>query len=176
MAGFNSPNILFLNTYDALDRKYIQELVPKLKAEGYDRYVELYAGAFVMPLIVASSGIKPENIFCYDISLFSNILGYVFSNQDVRKLEVKKNGTLIDLPNESNLENGAILIYEQALARLKKAENIMYFKYLVEDMTDRKELHIKNIAEKLKKMNDVLNGLHFEPLYIWDAFEKEKRG
>ena len=174
MGGFNSPNILFLNTYDALDRKYIQELVPKLKKEGYEKYVELYAGAFVMPLIVASSGIKPENMYCYDISLFSNILGYVFSNQDVKGLEVKKNGVLIDLPSESNVENGAILLYEQALARLKKAENIEYFKYLLEDMEERKETHIKNIYEKLKKMNDVLNGLHFETLYIWDAFEKEK--
>lgn len=174
MAGFNSPNILFLNTYDALDRKYIKELVPKLKKEGYSRYVELYAGSFVMPLIVASEGIAPDKIYCYDISLFSNILGYVFSNQDVRELLVCKNGKLIELESSDNVCNGAILIYEQALARLEKAENIVYFQYLVEDMKERKETHIKNIEDKLRKMNAVLNGLHFETLYIWDAFEKEK--
>lgn len=174
MGGFNSPNILFLNTYDALDRKYIQELVPKLRQEGYNRYVELYAGAFVMPLIVASSGIKPEDMYCYDISLFSNILGYVFSNQDVRRLEVRKNGELIELSDDDNVKNGAVLLYEQALARLKKAENIVYFEYLVDDMEERKEVHINNLYEKLKKMNAVLNGLHFETLYIWDAYEKEK--
>lgn len=174
MSGFNSPNILFLNTYDALDRKYIQELAPKLKKEGYERYVELYAGAFVMPLVVASTGIKPENMYCYDISLFSNILGYVFSNQDVRRLEVRKNGELIELSSDDNVKNGAVLLYEQALARLKKAENIVYFEYLVDDMEERKEAHINNLYEKLKKMNTVLNGLHFETLYIWDAYEKEK--
>ena len=174
MAGFNSPNILFLNTYDSLDRKYIKELVPKLKREGYERYVELYAGSFVMPLIVASEGIQPKDIFCYDISLFSNILGYVFSNKDVRKLQVKKNGILIELESEDNVKNGAVLLYEQALARLEKAENIIYFKYLVQDMKARKENHIKNIEDKLRKMNDVLNGLNFETLYIWEAFDKEK--
>ena len=174
MAGFNSPNILFLNTYDALDRKYAKELVPKLLSAGYERYTELYCGAFVMPLIVAADGVKPEDMYCYDVSLFSNVLGYTFSGRDLNELEVKKNGELIVLDREDAVENAALLLYEQALARLKKAEHIQYFYYLVRDMQEQKEYHIKKIAEKIRKMDSVLHGLHFETLYIWDAYEKAK--
>lgn len=174
MAGFNSPNILFLNTYDTLDRKYIKELAPKLKSHGYEKYVELYCGAFVMPLIVAAEGFKPEQIYCYDISLFSNILGYTFSGKDVVELQVKKNGELIELNGKDNVENAAILIFEQALARLKKAEHIDYFRFLVNDMEEFREKHILAIDERVRKMDDVLHGLHFERLYIWEAYEKEQ--
>jgi len=174
MAGFNSPNILFLNTYDTLDRKYIKELAPKLRGAGYDRYVELYCGAFVMPLIVAAEGYPPEKMNCYDISLFSNIMGYVFSGKDLAELEVRKDGELIPLTGKDASENAGILMYEQAFARLKKAEGIIYFHYLLEDMEENRQKHIDAIAEKVRKMDASLHGLHFERLYIWEAFEKEK--
>ena len=173
MAGFNSPNILFLNTYDALDRKYAKELVPKLKDAGYERYAELYCGAFVMPLIVASAGYKPEQIYCYDVSLFACILGYTFSGKDVRDLHVANSKGEIPL-GDDYIRNAAILLFEQAVARLKKAENIEYFRYLLEDMEFRRDEHIDAIAARVRKMDEQLHGLHFERLYIWDAFEKCK--
>ena len=173
MAGFNSPNIMFLNTYDNPDRMFIKGLVPKLLGAGYDRYVELYCGAFVMPLIVAGSGMKQDDIWCYDISLFSNVLGYTFSNQPLEELEVKKNDRIIKLGND-RIENAALLLYEQALARLKKAEGIDYFRLLIDDMQSDRDRHIKNIADRIFEMDRQLNGLHFERMYIWEAWEKEK--
>lgn len=172
--GFNSPNILFLNTYDALDRRYIAEIIPKLSREGYNRYVELYAGGFAMPFVVASQGFKAKDIFCYDISLYSNILGYTFSGKDVAELEVKRDGELIELNGSDYCENAAILLYEQALARLEKAENIYYFKLLLNDLRSRKEGHIASLTKRVKRMDDLLHGLNFERLYIWEAFEKER--
>ena len=172
--GFNSPNILFLNTYDALDRRYVAEIIPKLSQEGYNRYVELYAGGFAMPFVVASQGFSAEDIYCYDISLYSNILGYTFSGMDVAELEVRRNGELIELNGADHCENAAILLYEQALARLEKAENIYYFKLLLQDMRTRKAQHIESLTKRVKRMDDLLHGLHFERLYIWEAFEKER--
>lgn len=172
--GFNSPNILFLNTYDALDRRYMAEIVPKLVSKGYSKYVELYAGGFAMPVVVASQGFKPEDIYCYDISLYSNILGYTFSGKDLAELEVKRDGELIPLTSEDYCENAAVLLYEQALARLEKAEDIYYFKLLLIDMRKRRKEHIDYIRQRIRRMDDMLHGLHFERLYIWDAFEKEK--
>lgn len=172
--GFNSPNIMFLNIYDALDRRYMAEIIPKLIHEGYKKYVELYAGGFAMPVVVASQGFKPENIYCYDISLYSNILGYTFSGKDLAELEVKRDGELIELNGANHCENAAILLYEQALARLEKAEDIYYFKLLLEDLRSRRKEHIASITQRIKRMDDMLHGLHFEHLYIWEAFEKEK--
>lgn len=171
--GFNSPNILFLNTYDALDRKYIAEIVPKLQRAGYNRYVELYAGGFAMPFVVASQGMKPENMVCYDISLYSSILGYTFSGQDLRLLDVCLDGEPIELNGKDACANAAILLYEQALARLEKAAHIHYFKMLVDNLKARRKEHIAYIEGRVRRMDEALHGLRFEQLYIWDAFAKE---
>lgn len=173
MAGFNSPNILFLNTYDSLDRKYVRELAPKLLCEGYDRYAELYCGAFAMPLVMVDAGWKPEQIHCYDVSLFSNILGYVFSGRDLSKLEVRKDGDLIELCGDP-LEDAALLLYEQALARMEKAVHIEYYRMIVEDMAERRDAHIEYLKNRVAQMDQKLHGLDFRAIYIWDAFELEK--
>ncbi|MBR0291092.1 MAG: hypothetical protein IJQ79_03060 [Bacteroidales bacterium] len=149
--GFNSPNILFLNTYDALDRKYIAEIVPKLQRAGYNRYVELYAGGFAMPFVVASQGMKPENMACYDISLYSSILGYTFSGQDLRLLDVCLDGEPIELTGKDACANAAILLYEQALARLEKAAHIHYFKMLVDNLNARLLVHIAKSRHIINK-------------------------
>lgn len=172
MAGFNSPSILFLNTYDSLDRKYVAELAPKLKDAGYKRYVELYAGAFVMPHVMASAGWLPEDMHCYDVSLFSNVLGYTFSGKDVSQLGVKVDGEPLELSGDY-IQKAAQILYVQALLRLEKSQ-AEYYISLCDDLRRRKEAHIASIAKKIKAQDDVLHGLHFSPLYIWDAYEVEK--
>lgn len=174
MAGFNSPNILFLNTYDSLDRRYVRELAPKLQGEGFNRYVELYCGSFVMPLVMADAGWKPEQMYCYDVSLISNILGYVFSGKALEKLGVCKNGEQIPLDGRDAVENAAILLYEQAFARMAKAIDIEYYRMIVDDMTGRRKEHIVALDASVRRMDGMLHGLHFQPLYIWDAYEMEK--
>lgn len=173
MAGFNSPNIMFLNTYDALDRRYMTEIAPKLKAHGYTNYVELYAGGFAMPVVMATAGVKPDDMRCYDISLYSNVLGYTFSGKDLSELEVRKDGELIALEMDDPIKSAAILLYEQALARLEKAEAIQYYRNLVRNLREQRDYHIGKIAESVRHMDSLLHGLHFEHLYIWEAFEKE---
>lgn len=174
MAGFNSPNIMYLNTYDAPDRKFAKEIIPKLISAGYDRYVELYCGSFVMPLIAASAGVKPENMYCYDVSLYASVLGYTFSGKDLSELDVCMNGEPIPLVGRDAVENAAIILFEQAYARLNKAEGIEYFHYLLEDMACNRSRHIADIEARIRKMDESLHGLHFERLYIWDAFDLEK--
>lgn len=174
MAGFNSPSILFLNTYDSLDRKYVSELAPKLLANGYDRYAELYAGAFVMPLVMEAAGWKPEQMHCYDVTLFSNVLGYTFSGKDVEQLGVSVDGQPLELSGDY-ITKAAQILYAQALCRIEKSE-ADYYLMLADDMRYRKEQHITHIANRIAGMDAKLHGLHFSPLYLWDAFEAEKDG
>ena len=171
MAGFNSPSILFLNTYDTLDRKYVAELAPKLLENGYDRYAELYAGAFVMPLVMAGAGWKPEQMHAYDVTLFSNVLGYTFSGRDVADLGVMLDGEPVALEGDY-IRRAAKLLYVQALARIEQSQ-ADYYVMLAEDMRYREEQHIDHIAKRVAGMDAKLHGLSFEPLYLWDAFEKE---
>lgn len=174
MAGFNSPNIMFLNTYDALDRRYMAEIAPKLAASGYTDYVELYAGGFAMPVVMASAGIRPEKMRCYDISLYSSILGYTFSGKELADLDVRKDGVPIDIGGLVPTRAAALLLYEQALARMEKNESIQYYRNLVRNLKEQRDYHIEKIEESVKRMDSMLHGMYFENLYIWDALEKER--
>ena len=174
MAGFTSPNIMFLNTYDTIDRRYMAEIAPKLVASGYTDYVEFYAGGFAMPVVMASAGIKPERMRCYDISLYSSILGYAFSGKDLVELDVRKNGKFIDIVGMAPTRAAAALLYEQALARMEKNEEIQYYRNLVRNLKEQREYHIEKIEESVKRMDAMLHGMYFENLYIWDALEKER--
>lgn len=58
MAGFNSPSILFLNTWDKPERDWNGNLFRQAPASGYTRYVELYAGAFANCMVAVENGWK----------------------------------------------------------------------------------------------------------------------
>lgn len=66
MAGFNSPSILFLNTWDKPERDWNGNLFRQAPASGYTRYVELYAGAFANCMVAVENGWKPEQIEACD--------------------------------------------------------------------------------------------------------------
>ena len=51
MAGFTSPSILFLNTWDGPEREYNYRLLSAARQNGYDKLVELYAGGFANPIV-----------------------------------------------------------------------------------------------------------------------------
>lgn len=61
MAGFNSPSILFLNTWDKPERDWNGNLFRQAPASGYTRYVELYAGAFANCMVAVENGWKKEH-------------------------------------------------------------------------------------------------------------------
>jgi len=69
-------------------RNFIFKFVSDNKKK-FDRFVVPCAGRFAATEVMIRTGIKPENFFCSDISLFSSVLGYFYSKKDVNDLKIK---------------------------------------------------------------------------------------
>lgn len=97
MAGFTSPSILFLNTWDGPEREYNYRLLSSARQNGYDKLVELYAGGFANPIVAIEAGWKPEQITTVDVWLYTAILGYLYSGRPLHELGMKVDGKPIPL-------------------------------------------------------------------------------
>lgn len=86
MAGFNSPSILFLNTWDKPERDWNGNLFRQAPASGYTRYVELYAGAFANCMVAVENGWKPEQIEACDVWAYTAALGYAYSGTPLTEM------------------------------------------------------------------------------------------
>ena len=172
MAGFSSPSILFLNTWDAPERKYLRSLLTRLPQHGYTRYVEPFAGAFAMPLVAVDAGWKPSQIHTSDVSLFASILGTLFSGADLNTLGVTVDGVPATLNGKDAAMDAAHLLWLQLLARLRTRPDVEYWNQLIEDVEYRQDEHETAIAEKLRSMKQRIGGLSFKPMTVWEQIER----
>lgn len=101
MAGFNSPSILFLNTWNKPERDWNGNLFRQALASGYTRYVELYAGAFANCMVAVENGWKPEQIEACDVWAYTAALGYAYSGTPLTEMQATVDEVLARKPGIS---------------------------------------------------------------------------
>lgn len=182
-AGFNSPTILFLNTWDAPERAFGLPIFRTLRERhGYTRYVEPMSGAFVMPLVALDAGFTPAQMECSDVSLYSAVNGTLLARNDFGDLGVRVDGLPIaewwELAHESPWPEepasiaGAIL-YTQLLLRMKVKPEVGYWLELCRDLEERRDEHVEAIAKDLRKLDSRLGGMSFyRPWDVYDHLER----
>ncbi|HEU5032744.1 MAG TPA: hypothetical protein VFV01_48035 [Spirillospora sp.] len=171
-AGFTSPTILFLSTWDGPERSFCRQLYGRLREKGYTRYVEPCSGAFAMPLIAAAAGWSPAAMEASDVSLFSSIVGTMLDPAgDFAQLEVRVDGQLVELGGDDPLDNAAHLLWVQLLTRMQARPDVPYWRVMVQDLVDRADGHRAAIRRQLAEMAARLGGLSYRPWDVWDHIE-----
>lgn len=159
MAGFTSPSILFLNTWDAPEREYNYRLLSAARQNGYDKLVELYAGGFANPIVAIEAGWKPEQITTVDVWLYTAILGYLYSGRPLHELGMKIDGKPIPLDG-TPVHQAARMILAQYQARLEKTAHIEYIDELLNDVTLDNSHQMDYLCGKLTANCQRLNGIN----------------
>lgn len=160
MAGFTSPTILFLNTWDKPERDWTSRLFTAALDAGYDRYVELYAGAFANMMVARASGWEPERMMASDVWLYSAALGYAYGGRDLRGLGVKADGKPLALSGEP-AKDAATVIHAQYKCRLAKHEDTEYFRELIEDLYTNEDAHVSGLEARIRENRQRLDGIRF---------------
>lgn len=172
-ATFNAPDILFLNTWDTAERKYMGPLLRDLRAAGYTRYVEPFSAAMVMPTVAREFGWEPSQMVCSDVSLFAAVAGYACSGRDLQELGVKLDGALIEIAGLPPETQAAMILWHQLVARIeKRAAEVDYWREMVSDLYFRRQAHMATIERDVKLMIERLGGLDFR-LESFDHFWEE---
>lgn len=173
-AGFASPSILFINTWDAPERAFSRQVYQSLPDRGYTRYVEPCCGAFAMPLVAHNAGWKPEQMETSDSSLFSSIVGCMLSGTDFDSLGMVLDGEPVTIPDEyrTPVDRASYLLYLQLLIRTQcRPMTVAYWRQLVDDLLIREKEHVATIARRLQSYADRLTGLKYNPQDMWSHMQ-----
>lgn len=148
MAGFNSPSILFLNTWDKPERDWNGNLFRQALASGYTRYVELYAGAFANCMVAVENGWKPEQIETCDVWAYTAALGYAYSGTPLTEMQATVDGSPVPLSGNA-ADDAATIIMAQYRMRLSKHDDIDYYRELLADLDINDSEHIGQLRERI---------------------------
>lgn len=118
MAGFNSPSILFLNTWDKPERDWNGNLFRQALASGYTRYVELYAGAFANCMVAVENGWKPEQIEACDVWAYTAALGYAYSGTPLTEMRATVDGSPVSLSGNAADDAATVIMAQLGGIRL----------------------------------------------------------
>lgn len=159
MAGFTSPSILFISTWDAPERAYLGELLPKLKAAGYTDYHEPSVGGFAMPLVAADAGYSPAQMTTSDVHLFTSILGELAAGNDMASLGVQIDGEPVDYLSTKPLEQAAQLIWLQMRMRIEAKPDTHYWITMLEDLWNNREAHLDEFRAQLERLDELVSSV-----------------
>lgn len=173
MAGFMSPSILFLSTWDTPERGYLSALLPKLRAAGYKHYHEPAVGGFAMPLVALDAGYDPRSMTTSDVHLFTGILGTLLAGGDFEDLEVRYDDRPIDFSEcSTDVDKAALLLYTQYLARIQTKPEGEYWKSLCEDLERNSDYHKASFRDQLARMAGRIGGLAYRSESVWEHMDR----
>jgi len=95
-------NKIFLGNTPSEQRKFLFKVLEVLRGKGYENIIVPAVGQFAIPHIAISAGYEKERILSSDISYFSSLLGYYYTQQPIESLKaVYDNEILIDMDYEA---------------------------------------------------------------------------
>lgn len=168
MAGFTSPSILALSTWDAPERNYMSALLPRTLKAGYTAYHEPSVIAYAMPIVALAAGYEPSQMSVSDTHLYSAILGELLAGRDQSALDIRLDGEpLVDL-SHSRLRQATEAIWGQYLARIAPFAKTYYWSQLSESMKAGSEGYIANLEAQIEHMVERIGGLDFRRESVWE--------
>ena len=157
-------NKIFLGHTPETQRKYLYLVFKHLK-EKYPKLIIPAVGQFTLVKCAIEAGYERKNIYTSDCSLFSSLLGYLFSDQSISSLSFGFEGTqeediqrdYSELTNDT--ERVAFVIYVMKLAQMSK---VHYQKLMFEDLIENRKKHINEIISQIVPMRDYFKGINYE--------------
>lgn len=159
----SQPTVLFLGGLDGPDRDWTALVSGKARELGYRRVIEPCCGSFVISHLHRTMGWRPEQIESSDVSLFSAIVGYACTDQDLEQLEFRVDGQPISMTGDKILD-ASRMIYEQCLARVRAKPDIYYWQSIAHHLVLTAEQQVQRIAGSLRSLREQINGISFRPL------------
>lgn len=132
-----------------------------LKSLGYEKVVLPCVGEFNLANIAVEAGFSPDQIYSSDISLFSSLLGCIFSGQPIESLNFELSPEVqaeVDAC-EDEISKVATVLYNMRLIKLSK---ISYRANLFAEFVRNRDDIIGEYKRNIEEADTKLHGLHYE--------------
>lgn len=163
MAFFRDPGEMFLGCLGTAEQRFLVTLIQTAAKSGYTRFVEPCAGTFAMANLAVRNGFKPEQIETSDVSMMTSVLGYAITDQSLAPLEIHAQGF-----SDEELLDPATALYAQMYLRTSKSAGAEYFHNMLVDLKYRRAEHIASIQKQIDATRELLHGMSYRPLDMWD--------
>lgn len=167
MAFFRDPGEMFLGCLGSVEQRFLVKLIETAAQSGYTRFVEPCAGTFAMANLAVRSGFKPEQIETSDVSMMTTVMGYAITEQPLETLEIHAQGF-----SDEELLDPATALYAQMYLRTSKSAGNAYFYNMLMDLKERREEHIASIRQQIENTKNLLHGMSYRPLDMWEHLKE----
>ena len=152
---------VFLGHTPADQRKFLTAALRFLK----DKFPVIFlpaCGQFTLAKCAIEAGYDKANIHCSDMSLYSSLLGYLYSNKPIDLLGVRVAPEYEgDYRNcVDDFDKASFLIWLMKISQMNPT--VFYEKVVYDDLIERKGWHIANIRRKLTEYNKYYNGINYD--------------
>lgn len=162
-----NPGAMFLGCLGISEQRFLVKLIKTASQSGYTKFIEPCAGTFAMANLAVQNGFKPEQIETSDVNMMSSVLGYAITGQSLEALEIHAHGF-----EDSELLDPATALYAQLYLRTSKSAGNDYFYQMLTDLRLRKQKHIESINKQIEVIRNLLHGMSYRPLDMWEHLEE----
>lgn len=159
---------IFLGRTPVAQRKYSSAVFRHL-VSTHPKLVVPASGAATLVGDALEAGYKKENIETSDISLFTSLLGYLFSGKPISEIKFQV-ADEYRADYEKITDDIGRVAYLMWLMKMAQLSKIHYRRMLYEDLLANREKHIALLAEQIKKMRDYFFGINYEIKDLRDEF------
>lgn len=155
---------IFLGNTGTEQRKFLKEALTFLKSKGYERVYAPCCGQFAIAGCAVDAGFEPQNVFNSDMSLFSSVIGYYYSNQPIDTIPLQIGDEqlkeIVDNPEIPEIRKASEILL--AIKKTQFRTHIAYEKAFVTEMTVNKDYYLREIESKLTEAKRRLDGIRYE--------------
>jgi len=129
----------------------------------YPRIVIPACGQFTLAKCAIEAGYLRENIFTSDISLYSALLGYLYSGKPISELDFEIIDEEIKKEYQeytTDYEKVAFLLF--VMKKLQIRDDIYFQKIFLDEMINQKEQIVSKLAKLLEQLSAYYKGINFE--------------
>lgn len=161
---FSSPTQLFIGNLKKEEKLFLKELLINASKKGYKKFIEPCSGELSISYL--ATGLF-DFIEASDVTLFSSVLGYYISGQNITELDVRVNGESIDDPVE--------ILYDMIYYKnLKTQSGSFYGNNIIRDLEERKEYHKDKIKVALDTAKEHFKNknIKYKPMDLFDHLKE----
>lgn len=168
----SNPDILFKGVPRSPTRGFTAAALRQLRPE---KAIIPCAGAFALASTAVQAGIAPKNIYCCDITLYSSVLGYYYSDDPIFPVQLHSLSELAFLApylEESAASQVAAVTVGIRLIQLLSKSDSVYRAHRLRDMVLRIEEMIEQARAAAERNRKLLGGLHYITEDMWDLLAR----
>jgi len=152
---------VFLGNTPSIQRVWLFNALNRFRSRGVEKVFELCCGQFPLTKLAIEAGYEKTNLEASDISLFSSLLGYLYSGQPIESLPFTMSPEVQAglNPKWTQTRKVAYLMYVMRMATMP--EKFRHQQSAKKHLTLTKDSQIDNLERQLEQYRAYYSGIHY---------------